>query len=385
MMYLVAVLVLCILIFVHELGHFLLAKWNNVGVLAFSIGFGPILWKKQVGETTYTLRAFPLGGFVRMVGDDPRALDPNANLEEDEEKPSFEELDPKEFTPEQRALIADKSKWFLLKSYWPKFSIVFAGPAFNFIFAAILGSLTVFIYGKALPVKEAVIGEVVPNHAAAKAGVKSDDLVLSLNGQPVENWTALALGIRNSGGKPVELLIERKGPSGEVEKVTTVVTPEADRSGLVSEEERESGDVYRIGITPSIIRVPATFLEALKAGPYVTYSLSAQTLAGLKGLLLGHISSDNVAGPVRIFQEAGRSAERGLEHLFSFMIFLSVSLAVLNLLPVPVLDGGHIVFFTIEALKGGPLSIRVREVANQVGFALLLALMVFALSNDLFR
>lgn len=385
MMYIVAVLVLCVLIFVHELGHFLVAKWNGVGVLAFSIGFGPILWKKQVGETTYSLRAFPLGGFVRMVGDDPRALDPKANLEEDEEKPSFEELDPKEFTAEQRALLADRSKWFLLKGYWPKFAIVFAGPAFNFIFAAMLGSFTVFMYGKALPIKEAIIGEVVPNHAAAKAGIQSNDLVLSINGQPVADWTTLALSIRNSAGKPLELLIERKNTAGEIEKIKTTVTPEADRSGLVSEEERKSGDVYRIGITPSIERIPATLLESLKAGPFVTYNLTAQTLIGLKGLLLGHISSDNVAGPVRIFQEAGRSAERGLEHLFSFMIFLSVSLAVLNLLPVPVLDGGHILFFTIEALKGGPLSIRVREVANQVGFALLLALMVFALSNDLFR
>ncbi len=383
-MIITSVLILCVLIFVHELGHFLLAKWNNVGVLAFAIGFGPVLWKKQIGETTYSLRLLPLGGFVRMVGDDPRAVDPNFKVEESEDKASPENLKAEEFTPAQKAMMDDRSRWFMLKGYWPKFSIVFAGPAFNFIFAILLGSTMVGIYGVGLPVDRPIIGEIVPGHAADEAGIKEGDLVLSIDGAPVETWEILAKTIRNSGGKAVELVIEREA-EGTIERKTLTVQPEVDKSGLVSDDERAKGDVYRVGITPTFERKPVPLAEALLAGPRITWNLTVQTVVGLKGLILGHISSDNLAGPVRIFQEAGKSAKKGFEYVLSFMIFLNVSLAVLNLLPIPVLDGGHIVFFTLEALKGGPISIRVREIATQIGMYLLLALMVFALGNDLFR
>ena len=385
-MYLVAIFVLCVLIFVHELGHFLLAKWNKVGVLAFSIGFGPILWKKQVGETTYSVRAFPLGGFVRMAGDDPRALAPKSKNDEDKARDlSLEGLDESEFTPEQLKVLSDRSKWFLLKGFWAKFAVVFAGPAFNFIFAALLASFSVFLYGQATPVDTATIGDIVPGHPAEKAGLQSNDLVLSINEKPVSSWRDLSEMIRGSEGKPLALIVERVNETGNPERVNVSVTAEVDKSGLVTDDERESGDVYRVGITPAFDRSPATLSQVLLSGPLIVWNITDQTLIGLKGLLLGHISSENIAGPVRIFQEAGRSARRGLEHLFSFMVFLSVSLAVLNLLPVPVLDGGHIVFFVIEALKGSPISIRVREAANQVGFVLLIALMIFALSNDVLR
>jgi regulator of sigma E protease len=383
-MIITSILILCVLIFVHELGHFLVAKWNNVGVLAFSIGFGPVLWKKQVGETTYTLRLLPLGGFVRMVGDDPRASDPNFKVEESEDKASPENLKAEEFTPEQRAMMEDRARWFMLKGFWSKFWIVFAGPAFNFIFAIVLGSMMVGIYGSGKPITAPQIGDVVPGHAADKAGLKPDDMVLMINGAPIESWESLAKTIRGSGGKNVEMLVERQGEKG-IEKITLTVVPEVDRSGLVTDEERKTGDVYRIGITPAIERIPASFSEALLAGPRITWHLTTQTVIGLKGLILGHISSDNIAGPIRIFEEAGKSAKRGFEYVLSFMIFLNVSLAVLNLLPVPVLDGGHIIFFIIEAIKGGPISIKVREVATQIGMFLLLALMIFALGNDLFR
>jgi regulator of sigma E protease len=383
-MIIISVLILCVLIFVHELGHFLLAKWNKVGVLAFSIGFGPVLWKKQIGETTYSLRLLPLGGFVRMVGDDPRAADPNFKVEESEDKASPENLKAEEFTPEQKALLEDRSRWFMLKGYWAKFAIVFAGPAFNFIFAIILGSLMVGIYGQGKPVNTPILGDVVPGLPAAKAGLQAEDMILSIDGAPIATWEELSSTIRGSGGKPVAMLVERTTDKG-IEKLTLTVTPEADRSGLVTDDERATGDVYRVGILPSMVKKPVPFSEALFAGPRITWHLTSQTLIGLKGMILGHISSDNIAGPVRIFQEAGRSAEKGFEYVLSFMIFLNVSLAVLNLLPIPVLDGGHIFFFTLEALKGGPISIRVREVATQVGMFLLLALMVFALGNDLFR
>jgi len=385
-MYLVAVFVLCILIFVHELGHFLLAKWNNVGVLAFSIGFGPILWKKQVGETTYSLRIFPLGGFVRMAGDDPRALDPSYSPEESESKPGIEKLDPNEFTEQQRAIIKDRNKWFLLKGFWAKFMIVFAGPGFNFIFAILLAIITVYIYGAAEPVDKPFIGDVVPNHPAEKAGLKAGDLVKSINGKEILTWSELSDTVRKSGGQKMAILIDRQeSESATLETLNIEVVAEEDRSGLVNEKERETGDFYRIGIAPKFTKIQVSFAEAATTGTFYVWSLTKQTVIGIKGLILGHISADNIAGPVRIFEEAGRSAKKGLDALFGFMIFLSISLAVLNLIPIPVLDGGHILFFIIEAVKGSPISLRVREVANQVGFVLLVGLMLFAISNDLFR
>ncbi|MCB9029687.1 MAG: RIP metalloprotease RseP [Deltaproteobacteria bacterium] len=384
-MYLVALFVLCILIFVHELGHFLLAKWNNVGVLAFSIGFGPVLFKKQYGETTYTFRLFPLGGYVRMVGDDPRYLEPDFSPEE-EEDPSLEKLQYDDFTEVQKLMIEDQNRWFLKKGYWPKFWIVFAGPAFNIIFAVILAIASVYIYGEAEVVEKAVIGDVIPDHPAEQAGIRAKDLVLSIDSNPISTWQELADTVRTSGGKELTLQILRDdSESGQQKEITILVKPEENRSGLVTEEEREKGDVYRIGISPDFVRNAVSFSEAVVSGSQYCWFITYQTVIGIKSLIVGTVSLDNIAGPVRIFQEAGRSAEKGLDYLFGFMVFLSISLAVLNLLPIPVLDGGHIVFFTIEALKGSPVSLKVREVATQVGMVLLLGLMIFAVGNDLFR
>ncbi len=385
MFYIVAILVLCVLIFVHELGHFLVAKWNNVAVLAFSIGFGPIIWKHKVRETTYSLRLFPLGGFVRMLGDDPRDLDQGPQSRElpalEEEERSKEEIQDEE----ERRLFADRSRWFLTKGFWPKFWIVFAGPLFNLIFAFLLGIALVYMYGEAEPDLRPVIGDVAPSHPAERAGIRSGDFVRMINGREMKDWSAIAETVRSSGGKEMVFTINRTPKDGPATELELKVTAEPDSSGLVNDEERKVGDVYRIGIGPNIIRTPAGLGRSVVSGGRHIWFITTQTWWGIKGLIMGSISAKHIAGPISIFKEAGRNAERGLDSLFGFMIFLSVSLAILNLLPIPVLDGGHILFFIIEALKGSPVSLKVREFSQQVGMALLLALMLFAVGNDLWR
>lgn len=376
--------VLCVLIFVHELGHFLLAKFHKVGVLAFSIGFGPILWKRTIGETTYSLRLLPLGGFVRMVGDDPRMLnmppsvlsDPKAV--EDSENSPLEAID---LEPMQVRLFEDKSRWFLLKGFWPKFWIVFAGPAFNIIFAFLIAISSLAIFGRSI--NEPVIGGVMEGLPAEAAGLKTLDRVLAIDGTAIATWDDLAEAVRHSGGRKLTLRIEStladKGVGGEIRDLT--VTPELDP--LISEDSPEDQKIYRLGIKGSPNREPVPFGEAVRDGSLWVANMTVGIAWSLKELFSGNVSPKHISGPIGIMKEVKRSADEGPVSLVAFMIFLSVSLAILNLLPIPVLDGGHIVFFVIEALKGGPLTVRFREVANGVGMFLLLALMIFAIGNDL--
>lgn len=384
----VAIPVLCVLIFVHELGHFLLAKFYRVGVITFSIGFGRVIWARRYGETTYSLRLLPLGGYVRMVGDDPREFE----APKLEEKPEniLEPIGYDDLNDVQKKMVEDKSRWFLNKSFFPKFMIVLAGPAFNLIFAIVVAIGSIMIFGEAEPVDQPIIGQTMRTMPAAQAGILSGDHVLSIDGKELKSWMDLSETVRKSGGKPMAFVIERKNADAAVEngaltRITLEVTAVPDKSGLVSDEELASGDVYRIGISPAITRHAVSIGDAFSSGFGFVWFITEQTIRGLKGLVTGSISLSNVAGPIGIFKETSSSAEKGIDHLLGFMVFLSVSLAVLNLLPVPVLDGGHIVFFVIELIKGSPVSIRVREIANQVGMALLLLLMVLALGNDITR
>ncbi|WKZ56792.1 MAG: RIP metalloprotease RseP [Bdellovibrionota bacterium] len=381
LMIVLAITVLGILIFVHELGHFLFAKWNGIGVLDFSIGFGKKLWKRKIGETTYSLGLIPLGGYVRMVGDDPRAVAAGQGLPaESGDLEAVSTLDD-----EQARLMADQSKWFLKKGYWAKFWVVFAGPLFNLLFAWFLAIGSIALFGFDSPQNLAKIGEVFPGLPAEKAGLQRGDLVRSVNGVPVTTWEELASKIAGSGGEPVTLEITRQGESGLEQQHTLTLNPTQEIGELALLEGKDPKKSFKIGIVPSTERMPASLQEAFIGGTNHVLFLSYMTVKGLYGMIQGIISPKHIAGPIFIFQQAAKSAKRGVDYLIEFMIFLSVSLAILNLLPIPILDGGHLVFFTLEALRRKPLSLRVQEVANQFGMAVLLLLMVFALGNDLLR
>lgn len=373
--------VLGVLIFVHELGHFLLAKYFKVGVLEFAIGFGKKIWSKRIGETRYSIGIIPLGGYVRMVGDDPRVYTAEPNTGDG---PGFEIQAVGDLSKEQEALLADKSRWLLEKSYWPKFWIVFAGPAFNILFAWFLALGLFAYYGEDKPVNEARIGDMFPGFPAEKSGLEKGDLVTHVEGIPVSSWTEFAGAIRKSEGEALTLDVLRAADTGDVQKLQISLSPqeESEEVALLMGNGEKN---FVIGVHPLYQSFPVSPARALKLASFHVVGVAALSVKSVSLLLQGAVSPKHISGPISIVEAAGDSAGKGVERLFLFVIFLSVSLAILNLLPIPVLDGGHLVFFTIEALLGRPVSLRVQEYATGTGMVILLCLTLFAVGNDILR
>ena len=274
------IITLGVLVFVHELGHFLLAKWNNVGVLEFAVGFGKKIWKKRVGETTYAIGIIPLGGYVRMVGDDPRMLDPEG---EKGTNPSdlIEGRDAKEeISEEEKALLADKSRWFLTKGYWARVSIVLAGPMFNILFAVLLSFCVLVLYGRPDLDKSSrpIIGEVVPGYPAEKAGLRSGDYVRSIDGKPVQTWIELATTVADSAGKELVLSVERKGEDGAISVSEVKVTGTFETSEITAlDDEQPKVRKAMIGISAFAGLISTTIAETQaspKARSVILYQCS---------------------------------------------------------------------------------------------------------------
>lgn len=398
---LIAILVLGVLVFVHELGHFLVAKFFRVGVLEFALGFGRVLASWQWGETTYRLRAIPLGGFVRMAGDDPRAVASGEIASDSVSGASAIEGTQGELTPLQEQMVKDESRWFLKQPYLPRCAIVLAGPLFNFICAWFIASAVFAVQGLPTPKVGTTVGTVEKDMAGDKAGIREFDKIVSVNGIEIKGFDELVQIVRGSDGKALEFVVDRPlekpealdeavaftGPS---ERLKFSVTPQ---SGATEFDVLEGRDpekpTYRIGVGPLIEEVtyhPVSVWKAMKAGGLVIWDFSDRTLRMLKALVTGRIAATKtIGGPIEIIKQTAVSAEGGLSGILSIMIFLNVTLGIMNLLPIPVLDGGHLMLFTIELLRGRPLSIKVQEAVMQVGMTVILFLMVFALGNDLVR
>lgn len=439
------VVVIGLLILIHELGHFLVARWAGVGVERFSIGFGPVLARWRGPETEYCLSAIPMGGYVKMVGEE--------NPLEGGGTAAF-----------------DPAKAFALKPLWARFLIVFAGPGMNLVLAAVIFATMLMLVGR--PVLPAVVGRVAAGGPAAQAGLQTGDRVTSVGGRPVANWEDLGKAVSASPTRPLEVGIERDG-----QRLVVSLVPRRTSVPDVFGEPKETWDVgfgplltphvstvspgspaERAGITPgdTVLAVagqptytPEELTQAIQKRPgerftltvarggnpleltvtadrikerlpngketevgrigigidtqtavtYVrldpfaavgeavvqTWNMTSLTVTGLWKLLTRQIDSSNIGGPLQIATEAGRQARQGVSALAFFTAIISINLGVLNLLPVPMLDGGHLFFFAIEAVLGRPLSVRKREVAQQLGFVLLMLLMVYALYNDLMR
>lgn len=345
-----AVIVLGLLILFHELGHFLVAKWSGVGVLKFSIGFGPVLAGRKIGETEYVISAIPLGGFVKMVGEDP----------------------------EESVSEVDRSRSFQAQPLWKRFAIVFAGPFANILFTVVAFALVFAVYGARVPSEQAKVGKIMPDMPAATAGLKDGDTVLAVDGKPVGTWDELSQAIRSSGGRTVTLSIERAG-----ERLEIAVTPQPrEEKNLFGEV---TGTAYVIGIERGFdVQVVGPLRAGWMAVQQTAWWMET-ILLSIGKMLTGSIPAREIGGPILIAQTAGEQARLGLEYLLHFMAVISVNLAVLNLLPIPVLDGGHLFFFLIEAVRRRPLDVRYREIAQQVGLVLLLLLMAFAFYNDIAR
>jgi len=341
-------IVLGVLVFVHELGHFLLAKRLGVIVLKFSLGFGPKLIGKKIGETEYQIAAFPLGGFVKPLGEDP-----SEQVKEE-----------------------DRSRSLWAQPIWKRALIIGAGPLFNFLLAAALFS-SINLFG--IPYYPAKIGEVSSGLPAETAGLKKGDVVLSVNGEEVMRWDDLSKIIRNSKGEELLIKLKRDGEIFEV-KVTPKASTQKDLFG-------EEIPVFVIGITP--------FDEIIieKVGPFTAVGKGlSQTWVGIKltvvsiiKLIQRVIPAKTIGGPILIAQMAGEQAKRGLLSLILFMAILSINLGVINLFPIPILDGGHFLFLGLEAILRRPLSIKKMEIAQQIGLIFIILLMLFAFYNDLIR
>lgn len=355
---LTAILVLSALVLVHELGHFAAARRLGVGVLKFSIGFGPRLWGFVRGGTEYVFSAFPLGGFVKMVG------------EHEEEPGSADAGAPPPAPPPDPALSFEN------KPVWARLIIVVAGPAANVLFAVAIFWL-VFMFG--VPMLLTEIGTVQPNYPAADAGLRPGDVVTAIDGRAVATWEELTAVVHVSAGVERSFAIDRGG-----EKLTLRITPRPSPSTTVFGEATTVG---LVGITP------AERFTTRRYGPLEAGGLSLRrtgeivrlTLVGIAKIFQRIVPANSIGGPIMIVQMAGQQAQAGAMNLIFFSAFLSISLGVFNLFPIPVLDGGQVWFLLIEAVRGRPLSRRVKEITQQVGLLLLVLLMVFAFYNDISR
>ncbi len=362
-----AVASIAVIIFVHELGHFLVAKRCGVDVLVFSLGFGPKLLSYRSGETEYRLSLIPLGGYVRMAGQD------------DLRDPAGGQADDAPVAEGDIEGSGDPARRFSAKSLGQRTAIVAAGPTVNLLFAFLLFAVAAAIYGSPVAVEEARIAGVREGGPAASAGLRTGDTVVAIDDASVAGWEDLAGRVRESGGTQLAFtVIDAEGRSRSV----TVVPERHDQRDMFGEV---TGETFMVGIERAFENQAVGIIEAAGIGARQTWFWTRVIFETLVRLFQGRVSASDLGGPIMIAQEAGRRAAHGLEPLLRFMALISVNLGVINVLPIPVLDGGHLLFFGIEGLRGRPLSVRYRELAQQVGVFLLLALMVFVVFNDISR
>jgi regulator of sigma E protease len=342
-------LVLGVLVFVHEFGHFLFAKLFGVRVLKFSLGFGNKLISRKWGDTEYLISAFPLGGYVKMYGEQP-----DEKVAEDQKIFSFSH-----------------------KTVGQRFGIIFGGPLFNLIFAVCIFWFMFMVVEMPKPMPP-LIETVSAGSAAEKAGLKSGDLILKINGLSLDSWVQVSTVVNGSKGKETLLSIQRDNEILII-KAIPVLTK-------ITASDGEMTDRYLLGISnsnPVSFEEKKTPLEALPAAFHETWNLTRQTFEGIAMMFKGLISASELGGPIRIAEIAGQQMKAGWRNLLYFTGLLSINLGVLNLLPIPVLDGGHLVFLSIEAVRRKSLNETIMIRAQQVGIALLGSLMIFVFYNDI--
>ena len=349
-------IILTVLVFVHEFGHFLIARWNGVRVEVFSIGFGPEVfgWWDRAG-TRWKFSTIPLGGYVKMFGDS----DASSGLP----VPGLARLAP-----------AEREVSFHYKRLGQRAAIVAAGPAANFLFAVAVLAILFTTYGQ--PFTPAEVGQVQPGSAAEQGGIQPGDVIRSLDGSTVHRFEDVQQIVRLNPGVPMSIVVSRDG-----QEQTLRVTPSQ------TELTDRFGNHYQIGLLgiarsgmEYVKRDPATAL--IQAGAE-TWNLSVSTLKAIWQIIIGTRATDELGGPLRIAQMSGEVAQGGVVAVLWFMAVLSINLGLINLFPVPVLDGGHLLFYAAEALRGKPLGQRAQEYGFRIGLALVLTLMVFATWNDL--
>jgi regulator of sigma E protease len=352
--------VLTIVVFFHELGHFLVARWAGVKVLTFSLGFGPELFGfNDRHGTRWKVSAIPLGGYVKFFGDDSEASTPSSDalrtMTEEERKVSFHG-----------------------KGVGARAAIVAAGPIANFLLAIVIFAALFTFFGK--PSQTARVDSVQENSAAATAGFKSGDIVTAIDGSAIESFTDMQRIVSTRAGTPMVFTVKR----GD-----TVV--QLNGTPQLREIKDSFGNVHRVGVLGitratgpgDTVTQPVNPATAVWLGVKETWFVVDRTVAYIGGIFTGRENADQVGGPIRIAQISGQVATIGLSALIHLSAVLSVSIGLLNLFPVPLLDGGHLLFYAVEAIRGKPLSERSQELGFRVGLALVLMLMLFATYNDI--
>ena len=346
--------VLTIIVFIHELGHFLVARWCGIKVLVFSIGFGPELvgFNDRYG-TRWKISAIPLGGYVKFFGDENAASVPDpgkiALMNADERRVSF-------FHQPVAARAA----------------VVVAGPVANFVLAIAIFASLFMIFGK--QETPARVGKVVADSAAAAAGFEPGDLVVSINGKPIDNFRDMQEIVALSADETLDITVERQGA-----KVTLHATPRVST-------DKDSMGAARLGIegTQGEVRtIKYSPFGAIAEAGRQTWTIVDQTLTYLSRVLVGRASPAQIGGVVRIAQMSGQAASLGFPTLMNWAGLISVSIGLLNLFPIPLLDGGHLLFYLVEAIRGRPLSERVQEFGFRIGFAIIVMLVIFTVWNDI--
>lgn len=429
------ILMLGVLVFIHELGHFVVAKMCGVKVLKFSLGFGPRVVSYRYGETEYLICAVPLGGYVQMFGEG------GADAGEASEE-----------------AIADQARSFSAKPVSQRLAIVSAGPLMNLLLPFLVLPIT-FMVGVQMPTyfeRAACVGYIAPGSDAANAGFVAGDCLVTVNGQAVEHWNATNKRFVSEAGSPLVFDVERDGQQrqlvvpadnnslegmqglglfphldarigglapgmpaavagiGEGDLIVQIggrqvaswydlrdivqltggdsVVVQVERAGRLFDvqltpEQREVDGDYLLGVAPLHEMETKRFglIGALREGANKTIELIELTIVFIQKLFTGNVSAKNIGGPITVVQVAGQAAQTDIAAILTVLAFISIQLGILNLLPIPILDGGHILFYLVEIVTRKPLSMRAREVAQQIGLALLLMLMVLAFYNDIVR
>ncbi|WP_251440786.1 RIP metalloprotease RseP [Veillonella intestinalis] len=326
-----------IIVFIHEFGHFITAKASGMRVDEFAIGFGPALVKVQKGETLYSIRAIPLGGYNKIAGMDPE-----------------EPLD---------------NRSFLNKPVWKRFIVIAAGAIFNFLLAIVIFFIVYATYGVQTPSKEPIIGNMLSNSPAAMAHMQVNDRIISIKGKPVAEWTDISKQLQGTANTVVPIVISRDGQEQELSVIPT-----------------QTGNEGRavIGINPvSIVQeytIGQSAVQAVNTTGYVLVSM----VEGLWSMITGTTNAE-LAGPIGVAQMAGQMAENGFMYLLQFTALLSLNLGVINLLPIPALDGGHLIVLLIEGITRRRLPVKALQYIQMTGVIILILLFVYATTHDISR
>ncbi len=348
--------IISLIVFIHEFGHYYVAIKSGVKVEVFSIGMGPeiIGWNDKRG-TRWRICPLPIGGYVKMFGDSNASSEPDqdilAGMNEDEKKQAFH-----------------------TKSLVAKSMIVAAGPGANFLLAIFMLFVLFFCYGKGFTTTE--ITYIEPESIAQKSGIELGDIITKINDQKIDDFNQLREIVTVNAGRELNLTINREGDEFDL-----TIIPE------LKEREDVFGNKIEVGslgiASDKIARKKMGLIESVAGGISETYRLSAFMLKSAGQMIIGNVSTDNIGGPIKIAQISGSSVRQGFQNVLWFVAILSINLGLINLFPIPVLDGGHLLFYLIEGFRGRPMAAKIQQISFRIGMALIGSLMIFSVFNDL--